>query len=192
MTTLIFFEYIIVGGTRSLTSLLWGITPLVIFLTGTTWIFSGHDLAIAVFLRVLSGAVGFSFFVSFTNPSDLTRLMETLKIPPKWALIPSLSLTFVPRTIKDAQETLETLSLRGEIGGRRNVLTWLPRILAIFIASTLYRSEFLAQALYFRGFGLPSRTHYRKVVFERKDVARALLWLLGLIILPQINYWVLS
>ncbi|MCK4849583.1 MAG: hypothetical protein KAT16_11175, partial [Candidatus Heimdallarchaeota archaeon] len=134
------------------------------------------------------GALCFSFYVTFTNPSDLTRVLESMKIPPKWAIIPSLTLTFVPRVIKDTQETFETLTLRGEIGGRWNILSWLPRSLAIIIASTLYRSEFLAQALYFRGFGLPTRTHYKKVIIRTSDVIRLVYWFIFAFGLFQLRY----
>jgi energy-coupling factor transporter transmembrane protein EcfT len=191
LTFVIFCEYWMVGGIESIRNLLWGIAPLILFLTGTTWIFSGWFVAIGVLLRILSGALGFSFFITFTNPSDLTRILENLHIPPRWAIIPSLTLTFVPRVIKDAQETLETLALRGVIGGRWNILKWLPKVLAIIIASSLYRSEFLAQALYFKGFGLPSRTHYRKVVFLRVDGIRTILWIILvflLILLPLLFF----
>jgi energy-coupling factor transporter transmembrane protein EcfT len=178
ITVLIIFEYLLEGEGRNMISLLWGIVPLVLLLTGLTWVFSGQKYAISVFLRIIFGALSFSYFVTVTNPSDLTRVLESLKIPPRWALIPSLSLTFVPRVIKDAQETFETLTLRGEVGGRWNILTWLPRILAIIIASTIYRSEFLAQALYFRGFGLPTRTHYKKVPMRASDILRIIYWLI--------------
>jgi energy-coupling factor transporter transmembrane protein EcfT len=187
MTGIIIIEYLIAGGMKSILDLLWGITPLLLFIAVTTWLFSNPETTVLVLLRIISGSLTFSFFVSFTNPSDLTRVLETLKIPPRWALIPSLTLSFVPRIIKDAQETLETLALRGEIGGKWNILKWLPKTLAVFIASTLYRSEFLAQALYFRGFGLPLRTHYRKVPFRSVDFLRILIWSSALIILPLIK-----
>ena len=188
LTFFIFLEFLMVGGIRPIMNLLWGIAPLIFFLTGTTWIFSGLSVALGVFLRIISGALGFSFFITFTNPSDLTRKLESLRIPPRWAIIPSLTLTFVPRVIKDAQETLETLALRGEIGGKRNILKWLPKALAIIIASSLYRSEFLAQALYFRGFGLPSRTHYRKVGYRRVDLIRTIFWVVIVFLLTQIQF----
>ncbi|MHA2388039.1 MAG: energy-coupling factor transporter transmembrane component T [Candidatus Hodarchaeales archaeon] len=187
LTIFIIFEFLLVGGSRSMINLLWGIMPLIIFLTGTTLIFSGFTIALGVFLRIICGALSFSFFITFTNPSDLTRIFESLHVPPRWAIIPSLTLTFVPRVIKDAQETIETLALRGEIGGKWNILKWMPRVFAIIIASSLYRSEFLAQALYFRGFGLPSRTHYRKIAFKRVDLLRSSFWSLILVLILQIN-----
>ncbi|MHA2112646.1 MAG: energy-coupling factor transporter transmembrane component T family protein [Candidatus Hodarchaeales archaeon] len=187
ITVLIIFEYLLEGEGRNMINLLWGIVPLVLLLTGLTWVFSGQEYAISVFLRIILGALSFSYFVTVTNPSDLTRVLESLKIPPRWALIPSLSLTFVPRVIKDSQETFETLTLRGEVGGRWNILTWLPRILAIMIASTIYRSEFLAQALYFRGFGLPTRTHYKKVPIRISDIFRFTYWLVFTIGLIQLK-----
>lgn len=185
LVCLICIEFLLVGGFRGILNLLWGIAPLLIFVTGTTWLFSGPINALGVFLRLVSGALGFSFVITFTNPSDLTRVLESLRIPPRWAIIPSLTLSFVPRVIRDAQETFETLSLRGEIGGKWNILSWLPKALAIIIASSLYRSEFLAQSLYFRGFGLPTRTHYRKVRFRLIDLIRTIFWCCILVLLTS-------
>jgi energy-coupling factor transporter transmembrane protein EcfT len=99
-----------------------------------------------------------------------------LKIPIKWAILPSLMLTMVPRIAKDAEETFETLTLRGEIHGF--FIKWLPKILAIIIASTLYRSEFLAQSLYYRGLGMHKRTHYRSVIIRKIDAFRLLIWII--------------
>ncbi|MHA2238104.1 MAG: energy-coupling factor transporter transmembrane component T [Candidatus Hodarchaeales archaeon] len=141
LTMLIITEFLLIANIENLFSLLRGILPLLIFLSGSTWIFSGFEIAISVFFRILCGALGFSLFVVFTNPSDMTHFLESIKIPSKWALIPSLSLSFVPRVIKDVQETIDTLTLRGEIGGMRKVLLWLPKSLAIIVASILYRSE---------------------------------------------------
>ncbi len=187
ITLLIIFEYLLEGEGRNMINLLSGIVPVILLLTGLTWVFSGQEYAISVFLRIIFGALTFSYFVTVTNPSDLTRVLESVKIPPKWALIPSLTLTFVPRVIKDAQETFETLTLRGEVGGRWSILTWLPKTLAIMIASTIYRSEFLAQALYFRGFGLPTRTHYKKVPIRVSDIFRFIYWLIFIFVLIQLK-----
>ncbi|MHA1198608.1 MAG: hypothetical protein ACTSQF_04575 [Candidatus Heimdallarchaeaceae archaeon] len=52
-----------------------------------------------------------------------------------------------------------------------------PKALAILIASIIYRSEFLAQSLYFKGFGMQRRTHYKQVKFSYNDLFRILLWL---------------
>ncbi|MHA1941261.1 MAG: energy-coupling factor transporter transmembrane component T [Candidatus Hodarchaeales archaeon] len=179
LTTLIITEFLLIANIENLFSLLRGILPLLIFLSGSTWIFSGFEIAISVFFRILCGALGFSLFVVFTNPSDMTHFLESIKIPSKWALIPSLSLSFVPRVIKDVQETIDTLTLRGEIGGMRKVLLWLPKSLAIIVASILYRSEFLAQSLYFRGYGLGNRTHSRKLRVRKMDIIRFLLWFIS-------------
>jgi energy-coupling factor transporter transmembrane protein EcfT len=125
-------------------------------------------------MRLLVGGLGFSFFFSIVNPSDMTRSLEKLKIPAKIALIPSLALMMIPRIAKDAEDTFTTLKIRGEIKGF--FLRWLPRVLAIFIASVIYRSEFLAQSLYFKGLGIQKRTHYRKVPFRWIDLFRLFIW----------------
>ena len=138
--------------------------------------FSTLTQAFLVVLRLLIGALSCSFFFAVTNPSDLTRILEKCKVPTKWALVPALALTMVPRVAKDAEETFETLTLRGEISGF--FLKWLPKALAIFVASVLYRSEFLAQSLYFRGLAIQKRTHYRLVPFRKRDLLRLFTWLI--------------
>lgn len=176
LTMLIITEFILVAKVEVLLNLLRGIFPLIIFLTGSTWIFSGLESAVPVLFRIICGALGFSLFVAYTNPSDMTHFLESIRIPPRWALIPSLSLSFVPRVIKDVQETIDTLTLRGEIGGMRKVLLWLPKTLAIIIASILYRSEYLAQSLYFRGYGLDNRTQSKKLKVTKVDFSRFVFW----------------
>ena len=84
-----------------------------------------------------------------------------------------------PRIAKDAEETYNTLVLRGEIKG--SFLRWLPRMLAIFIASVLYRSEFLAHSLYYRGFSLQKRTHYKKQKFSKTDCLRVATWVVFIV-----------
>ncbi|MFX0170417.1 MAG: energy-coupling factor transporter transmembrane component T [Candidatus Hodarchaeota archaeon] len=178
---LILIENIILGNLRGILDLIWAILPFLLFLGLLTLFFAGFNQAILLMMRLLSGALAFSFFFAITNPSDLTRILERIKIPSKWALLPSLSLTLVPRVAKDAEETFETLLLRGEIKGY-NFFRWLPRTLAIFIASVLYRSELLSYSLYYRGFGIQRRSHYRSVKVQKRDFLRLLIWLLLLIV----------
>jgi energy-coupling factor transporter transmembrane protein EcfT len=156
-------------------SLFRAIIPLILFLGLLSFFFGGIFQVYFVTLRLLIGALSCSIFFALTNPSDLARVFENIKIPAKFALIPSFALTMVPRVSKDAEETFDTLNLRGEIQGF--FLRWLPRTLAIFVASILYRSEFLAQSLYFRGFDIQKRTHYRTVTFHRLDLIRIVVWI---------------
>ncbi|MHA1516613.1 MAG: CbiQ family ECF transporter T component [Candidatus Heimdallarchaeaceae archaeon] len=155
-------------------SILWALLPIIVPLGGLTYIFGGWLLVYRVLMRLLVGGLGFSFFFSIVNPSDLTRSLEKLIIPAKIALIPSLALMMIPRIAKDAEDTFTTLKIRGEIKGF--FLRWLPKVLAIFIASVIYRSEFLALSLYFKGLGIQKRTHYRKVPFRWVDLIRILIW----------------
>ncbi len=176
LLVLVGFENISFNNTRGSLSLLRAIIPLLIFLGGVSFVFGGLIQAFFVVLRLLIGALSCSFFFAVTNPSDLTRILEKCKVPTKWALLPALALTMVPRVAKDAEETFETLTLRGEISGF--FLKWLPKALAIFVASVLYRSEFLAQSLYFRGLAIQKRTHYRLVPFRKIDLLRLFTWLI--------------
>ncbi|MHA1219960.1 MAG: hypothetical protein ACTSO5_14975 [Candidatus Heimdallarchaeaceae archaeon] len=174
LLTFIIFENVIFKNIRGSLSILWALLPIIVPLGGLTYIFGGWLLVYRVLMRLLVGGLGFSFFFSIVNPSDLTRSLEKLIIPAKIALIPSLALMMIPRIAKDAEDTFTTLKIRGEIKGF--FLRWLPKVLAIFIASVIYRSEFLAQSLYFKGLGIQKRTHYRKVPFRWVDLIRILIW----------------
>ncbi len=173
-------ENIIFRNYKGMLSILRVIFPLIIVFGTITIIFAGPDQAGLIILRLMSGAIIFSLFFAITNPSDLARSLENIKIPSRWAMIPALTLMLVPRVAKDAEETFEALFMRGEIKGR--FYHWLPKILAIFIASIIYRSELLAQSLYYKGFLLQSRIHYRNVVWKPKDATRLLIWFIILII----------
>ncbi|MFX0093245.1 MAG: energy-coupling factor transporter transmembrane component T family protein [Candidatus Hodarchaeota archaeon] len=191
----ILLENIIYGNLLGVLNLLRAIFPLLLFLGTLAFLFGGPLQATFVVLRLLTGSITFSFFFAVTNPADLARVLEKMKIPPRWAIIPALSLTMVPRIAKDAEETVEALTFRGEIQGRL-FLRWLPKVLAIFIASVLYRSEYLAQSLYYRGFEMwgQRRTHYRSVSLRWLDIFRLTYWVIFLLFLLNkqtfINYFV--
>lgn len=172
---LIIIENLIYGNLRGASSLIRAMLPLLIFLGIMTFLFGGRMLAILLVLRLLVGALSCSFFFAVTNPSDLARFLEKCKIPASFALLPALALTMVPRVARDAEETFDTLALRGEMHGF--FLRWLPKAIAIFVASVLYRSEFLAQSLYFRGLGIQKRTHYRSVNIRKIDAFRLFIWI---------------
>jgi energy-coupling factor transporter transmembrane protein EcfT len=165
-------------------SILWALLPVLIILGGLTLFFGGWLLMYQVLIRFLIGGLGFSFFFSIVNPSDLTRSFEKMKIPTRIALIPSLALMMIPRIAKDAEDTFTTLRVRGEIKGV--FLRWMPRVLAIYIASVIYRSDFLAQSLYFKGLGIRRRTHYRKVKLTTNDLLRAIVWIVFIAIFTTI------
>ncbi|MFW9777548.1 MAG: energy-coupling factor transporter transmembrane component T [Candidatus Heimdallarchaeota archaeon] len=170
-----FLENLLVGNLRGSLELIWGLLPLMVLLGIITLLVANIGSVITLILRLISGALIFSFFFVVTNPADLTRFLERLKIPARWAIIPSLALTLVPRIAKDTEETFEALTFRGELSGR--FYRWAPRALAILVASALYRSELLAQALYYKGFGVRSRKHYRSILIRRLDLIRFGLWI---------------
>ena len=176
----IIVETVIYGNIKGALSLLWAIFPLIIFLGGITFLFGGPIQTYRVLMRLVIGAIGFSLFFAVTNPSDLSRALEKIRLSSKIAIIPALALTMAPRIAKDAEETYNTLVLRGEIKG--SFLRWLPKMLAIFIASVLYRSEFLAHSLYYRGFSIQKRTHYKKQRFTKADFFRIFTWVVFVIV----------
>ncbi|MCG3218042.1 MAG: hypothetical protein KAR35_03505 [Candidatus Heimdallarchaeota archaeon] len=175
----VIIENIVYANFKNSSSLLRAIAPFLIIVTGISYLFGGADRAINIVVRLIAGALGFSFFFAVTNPSDLARSLENMRIPSKIAMIPTLALTMTPRVAKDAEETFEALTMRGEIKG--SFLKWLPKVMAIFIASVIYRSEFLAQSLNYRGFNLQKRTHYRTAKVKISDLLRIVAWI-GLVV----------
>jgi energy-coupling factor transporter transmembrane protein EcfT len=146
-----------------------------VLLSIITVIVAGINNAVLLVLRLVSGALIFSFFSVVTNPADLSRFFEQLKVPTRWAHIPSLALTLVPRMAKDAEETFEALTFRGELSGR--FYRWAPRALAILVASALYRSDLLAQALYYKSFSTKPRSHYQSIPLQKIGILRLGFWI---------------
>ncbi len=179
-------ENIIFKNIKGALSILYALLPAFVILGVITYIFGGWVLVFRVLSRLLIGGLGFSLFFTLTNPSDLTRFFEKIHINSKIALIPSLALIMIPRIARDAEDTFTTLRLRGEMKG--GFFRWLPRVLAILIASIIYRSEFLAQSLYFKGFGIQKRTHYKKVVFTFNDLFRIMFWSLFIALFVTFYY----
>lgn len=183
---MIIIENILFKNVKGALSLIYALLFAIIILCVISFFVGGWDLLFKVLARFLIGGLGFSLFFSLTNPSDLTRVFEKLHFGSKLSLIPSLTLTVIPRIAKDAEDTFTALRLRGELKG--GFYRWLPKALAILIASIIYRSEFLAQALYFKGFGIQKRTHYKKVRLTNNDLIRILIWLCFIGIFITIYY----
>ncbi len=182
----VILENVVFRNIKGALSLIYALLPALVTLGIITYFVGGWVLVYRVLIRLLIGGIGFSLFFSLTNPSDLTRVLEKLHLGSKLALIPSLTLTIIPRIAKDAEDTFTTLRLRGELKG--GFYRWLPKALAILIASIIYRSEFLAQSLYFKGFGIQKRTHYKRVRFTPNDLFRVIMWAIFVALFVTIFY----
>jgi len=174
-------ENIVFHNLKALISTFFALLPVLIFTLILGLIFGGLEIAYLVTVKLLIGLAVVSVFFNHVNPADVGRALETLHIPSSLALIPTLTFTMIPRIAKDVNETIETLKIRGEIKG--TFFRWLPKVFAIFIASSIYRSQFLAQSLYFRGFKIGKRTHYKKHPIRIFDLTRLVLWLAIVIII---------
>ena len=163
-------------------NLLKGILPLLVITFIVTLFFAGPLRSILLLLRLIDGSLIFSIFVISTNPSDLSKLLEKFHIPLKFAIIPSLSLSLIPRTLKDIEDTYNTLLLRGEIEG--SFLKWLPKLLAITISSSIYRSTFIEDSLHIKGFGLKSRKRIgTNHTININDILKMIYWMVSLFII---------
>jgi energy-coupling factor transporter transmembrane protein EcfT len=153
-----------------------------------TILFAGPVQTVMLILRIIASSLMFSIFITSTNPTDLTKFLEKCHIPIKLAIIPSLSLSLIPRTLQDIQDTYNTLFLRGEIEG--SFIKWLPKLLTITISSALYRSSFIESSLYIRGFANNKRkklgpNHNIRLL----DFVKLLFWMIIflMIVLGSIN-----
>ena len=98
-----------------------------------------------------------------TNPTDFSKFLEQLYIPTKLAIIPGISLSLIPHSLKDIEDTFNTIYLRGEIKG--SFIKWLPKLLAISISSIIYRSTFIEESLTIRGKGWVQIINFQILIF---------------------------
>lgn len=178
----VFIEAYLINLFRDSLLLLKTIFPLLLVVFLLTAFFGGLPRSLTIVLRLILGALSFSIFFSTTNPYDLSKLLEKLKIPQKFAYLPALSMSLLPRTFKDANDTFETLLFRGELSS--SFFTYIPKTMALIIASALYRSEFIAQSLYIRHFGNENRKVYIHRRYQVKDLVKLsyyfiIIWLLS-------------
>ena len=169
-------EIIVSKNIHNCLNLLRGILPLLIITGLVTLFFAGPLRSVLLILRLSTGALMFSLFIIHTNPSDFSKLLEQLRLPVIFAIIPSLSLSLIPRTLKDIEDTYNTLYLRGEIKG--TFIRWLPTLLGISISSTIYRSNFIEESLVIRGFN----SHHREKngpnhSLTRYDFLKIIFWI---------------
>ena len=185
LLSFILLEIILIKRVKNSFLLIKGIFPLLFMVTIFSLLFAGPERTFTIVLRLIIGALIFSIFFTTTNPAELSKFLEKLKLPHKYAIIPALSIALLPKAAKDANEAYETLLFRGEIKG--SFFRWMPRTLSILIASSLYRAKFIAESLYIRNFGNPDRKVYldRKLSFH--DFFKLIGWSLGFIIIFQVQ-----
>lgn len=173
----IIFEIFITKNIKNCLGLLRGLLPFLIITFIVTIIFAGPSKAFILILRIITGALIFSIFIITTNPNDFSKLLEKLYIPTKLAIIPGISLSLIPRTLRDIEDTYNTIYLRGEIKG--SFVRWLPKLLAISISSIIYRSTFIEESLTIRGFGMKKRKRLgSNHNLSSKDFLKLFFWFL--------------
>lgn len=151
-----------------------------------TLVFGGPHRSLTILIRLISGSMMFSLFFSTTNPYELSKSLERLKIPQRIAYIPALTISLIPRTAKDATDTFETLLFRNEIQG--SFFRWIPKTIAILIATALYRSNFIAQSLYIKNFGLKSRKIIITKSIEKFELIKLVYWIFISIFFIILNF----
>ena len=84
-------------------------------------------------------------------------------------------MSLIPRSLKDIEDTYNTIYLRGEIKG--SFVKWLPKLLAISISSIIYRSTFIEESLTIRGFAMKKRKRLGpNHKFSNSDLLKIIYW----------------
>ena len=157
------------------------IVPFAFFTGFIVFLFRSPVDALNVMLRIFCGALTFSTFLLMTNPADLSRAFEKLHIPSKLAFLPSLTFTYIPYVARDTEETVNALVLRGEIRLKRFLL-FSPKLIALLLASAIYRSDIMAESLTIRGFGLKQRKPYKIPPITLTSSIRLVTWIILVIV----------
>lgn len=157
-----------------------------------TFFYMNIQHSFTVFLRIILGALAFSTFAVTTNLSDIARSLERIGVPPRFSQVPVVAFRVIPSVISDTLNTHLALRLRRELGTRFSIKNMI-KMVAVIVASSLYRAESIAEALYLKGFGA-KRSHFYTYKVSLGDLSRMIMWLLVflLIILNKTNYLVLS
>lgn len=102
------------------------------------------DRAILITTRLIVGSVAFLNVYATTRILSIEQALERLKLPESATRTISLAIRLIPLAIKDAEQSIEALTLRGIYKGSFRGVT---QILSIILATSLDRAEFLAEAL---------------------------------------------
>ena len=169
-------ELVLSKSYKEIIMLLRGIIIPIFFLTFISYLFYGLLWAVALVTRIILITVMVSIFSVTTTPSKLSQGLERLGVPIRYSMIPALTIRLIPLVAKDAQETIDSLVLRGEIKARYFIPKGIYKAIAILIASSLRRARYISEALATKFWGAyDSRSHLYQLKVTKYDIFSILL-----------------
>ncbi|MEM4447310.1 MAG: energy-coupling factor transporter transmembrane component T [Nitrososphaerota archaeon] len=128
------------------------------------------------FVRVFAVMNAGLFFAFTTSPNKFSRGLEKLKVPRSVSFTLTLTIRFIPVFLKEAEEVLSSLKVRGvKLGIRgfiKNPKVVLRSLTIPLIVRMVKTSDDLASALESRGFGSPAKkTSLHEVKVGKVDLA---------------------
>ncbi len=114
------------------------------------------ERATLILVRLIVGSIAFLNVYATTRMLDMEQALEKIKVPIYLIRTTSLAIRLIPLSIKDAEQSIEALSLRGIYkGGFRGAIP----LLAVILANSLDRTEFLTEALVAKYFLMGKRKY---------------------------------
>ncbi len=155
---------------RNVVTFLWSMRIFLLVMGVLSFIFYMPQRAIAILLRVIAGGMIIACFILTTDINDLSQALESVGTPQKIVMAIQFALRMIPLVSRDATESAEALVLRGEISPSiipRGITT----MLALVIASAIERSQYLAESLEAKYFGVTKkRTYIREIKITKYSV----------------------
>lgn len=136
----------------------------------------GAPLAQAALSSFKFAGVLLSFFITFMlfTPDEIELVLRWLKLPNDFVFLIAASFRFAPLLISDIKEVVENQMSRG-FQFSKNPILLAKRMKALMVpiaVTALERSEELADAMIFRGYGMtPKPTSMYELKLRRKDLA---------------------
>ncbi|MGQ4892815.1 MAG: hypothetical protein ACP6IP_10070 [Candidatus Njordarchaeia archaeon] len=166
-----------------------GLLPLVAIVFGVSTIFYNLYYATITVLRIISGSISISLIFLSMDLDEIASIFNKYpRVGKFFSIIPIVS-NLIPITARDAINTIEALYFRGEIKGRLFKPSNLIKFVTVFIASVLWRSRYLAEALALKGFGKKKKVVYLEKKFGIMD---ALLMMFPILLYLICSHEVLS
>ncbi len=157
--------------------------PLII-LAIFSYVFYGFNYTLRLIIRLITIIILINLFYLSVRPLEIAIFLERLGFPKTLTISIELSFKAIPVIIKDAEEALIALFLKGRFKGRR----WISQYLATILISSNIRSYALAEYMASRFYGAKRR---KKSPYESELNLTSFLILLG-IIWPILSFLLIS
>ncbi|MCR8487916.1 MAG: energy-coupling factor transporter transmembrane component T [Candidatus Korarchaeota archaeon] len=151
------------GTTRNVLQFLRGLKYIILSIGILVFLLNPLEKAILIMARLIIGSIALLNAYTTTRILSMEQVLEKLKLPESAIRATSLTIRLIPLTIKDAEQSIEALALRGIYKGAFRGIT---QLLSVILANSLNRVEFLTEALVAKYFFMGKRKYPWKLRIE--------------------------